>query len=307
MNEKFTIVIVTYNRLELLKECIQSAFNQTLRPYKVVVVDNASTDGTGVYLAEQEKIFDNLIVDTSPSNLGGAGGFHRGLEVASLESSDWVVLIDDDAMLCSEYLETIAKYSSLMPNVKAFSGTVMTDGVVITDHRKRIYKGWHGHEEKVSEVEYKQDSFEYDLSSFCGITIHQSIIDAIGLPMKDFFIWCDDTEYSLRIRKETSIVNINSIWLNHKTKLNSVSVSEYSSRLNWKRYYGFRNKTFTCLKYGYKAYIVKYDLRAIKHIISLKLHKKVEADICDYNLHMVMRGVLDGVKGKLGKNPKYIP
>lgn len=307
MDERFIIVIVTYNRLELLKECLQCVNSQTIAPNKVIIVDNASTDGTHEFLVNMDANQNRIIIDTSPYNLGGAGGFYRGIEIASSFQCEWIVLIDDDAMLCPDYLETIANYSRKMPNVDAFSGSVLTDGKIITDHRKRIIKGWRGHEEKVSEIEYKKDFFEYDLSSFCGITLKKSLIDKIGFPIKDFFIWYDDTEYSLRIRKESSIVNINSIWLNHKTKLVVNNVSEYMSNFNWKRYYGFRNRTFTYLKYGYRVYIIKYNLRVIKHIIMLKLRKEVDKKICNYNLHMVIRGVVDGVIGKLGKNPHYLP
>ena len=76
--EKIYVVIVTYNRLNLLIQCIAAVRDQTLAPHGIVIVDNASTDGTAEAikgLAREDKRLTHLRLE---ENGGGAGGFGFG-------------------------------------------------------------------------------------------------------------------------------------------------------------------------------------------------------------------------------------
>ncbi|NJM99442.1 MAG: glycosyltransferase family 2 protein [Phormidesmis sp. RL_2_1] len=104
----FSIVITTYNRLDLLKRAIQSALNQTV-PCQVVVVDNASTDGTQAYvrtLGEQVLYVRNAV------NSNHAGAVNAGVEAAN---GEWIKLVDDDDYLATDCVEVMAKAIALRP------------------------------------------------------------------------------------------------------------------------------------------------------------------------------------------------
>ena len=104
---KYAIVIVTYNREQLLRECVDHASNQTIRPYNIIVVDNASTDGSKEYLAhlkEQNELYDIIELQ---QNVGGAGGFKKGIERALEKDVECILMIDDDAILDRNYMERI--------------------------------------------------------------------------------------------------------------------------------------------------------------------------------------------------------
>ena len=108
MNQnKFSVVIVTYNRLNLLKECISCVLTQTLPANEIFIINNCSTDGTTDYLNDVSKTEKNIFVNHQAENLGGAGGFYVGVEQAVKGRSDWIVIIDDDAMLDKNYLLNI--------------------------------------------------------------------------------------------------------------------------------------------------------------------------------------------------------
>lgn len=308
MDTRFAVVIVTYNRLPLLQECIECVLNQTVKAKEIIIIDNASSDGTQEYLKTLDKLErPQIVIDRSSINEGGAEGFYRGINAFLQSECDWVVLIDDDAMLCAHYLEQLNCYINKMPDIKAFSGTVLTDGQIITEHRRRLLNQQVIIEKKVDLEEYELPYFTYDLTSFCGIAFAKSIIEKTGLPYKDFFIWYDDTEYSFRVRKYSRIVNINCISLNHKTIIDNDYSSEYEKRLNWKRYYGYRNKTFTLIKYGYKNYILRQNREALKKVAIIFLFGKVPKSIAFYNLKLTWRGIRDGILGRLGKNKFYLP
>ena len=75
MSDKVLNVIVTYNRLNDLKVCIENVKGQTYKNLDILVVNNGSTDGTTEYLAAQTDI--KVI---NQNNLGGAGGFYAGMK-----------------------------------------------------------------------------------------------------------------------------------------------------------------------------------------------------------------------------------
>ncbi|HEY9762694.1 MAG TPA: glycosyltransferase family 2 protein [Trichocoleus sp.] len=98
---QFSIVITTYNRLDLLKRAVDSALNQTLA-CEVVIADNASTDGTEAYA---RSLGERIIYKRNPTNLNHAGAVNAGVEAAS---GDWIKLVDDDDYLAPTCIERMS-------------------------------------------------------------------------------------------------------------------------------------------------------------------------------------------------------
>lgn len=301
---RFSVIIVTCNRLELLKECVAHASNQKKMPEKIIIINNASTDGTFEYLQEEQFQDPLYHIVNEAENLGGAGGFARGVETALTEKGDWFLLIDDDAMIAPDFLSEIGTAIEKYPECGAFTGVVETEGQLDPLHRRRRKKAGSVQMVNISEEEYKGESFELDAASFCGLVVGRKIVEKIGLPNREFFIWNDDLEYSLRIRMHSAIKNINSARLNHKTNLYS---QRNSKKYLWKDYYGFRNYFYTCRKYGSKMdCVMSYAIPRlrliywrIQHIISRKDYV--------YNLEMLSRSWKDAKHEKLGIVKEYFP
>lgn len=113
---KFSIVITTYNRLNLLKRAIDSALAQTL-PCEVVVVDDCSTDGTQVYVQERCERLSNtsekrLVYHRNSQNLGHSKSVNAGVELAT---GDWIKPLDDDDYLAPNCIEVITNAIALRP------------------------------------------------------------------------------------------------------------------------------------------------------------------------------------------------
>jgi len=116
-------IVVTYNRLPLLKECIGALLAQTRRPDEIVVINNSSTDGTEEWLHTQP-----VVVVTQP-NGGGAAGFHRGIREAYGRGADWIWLMDDDTIATPTALEHLLGAATAIDNVGyAGSKVEWTDG-----------------------------------------------------------------------------------------------------------------------------------------------------------------------------------
>jgi len=301
----FAVVVVTYNRLELLKECLECIRNQELVPNNVVIVDNNSTDGTGKYLNGVKEIIEHQwMVKHEEQNIGGAGGFHDGLKLAMETDSEWFLLIDDDAMIAPNYLSLIAESIEKHPSILAYSGTVVTENNIMIEHRRRFKKA----EVPVPIEEYKQADFEYDLCSFCGAVINRKVVNQIGYPERDFFIWYDDTEYSLRIMNVSKFLNVNNAILNHKTKIVDATSGNNVTRFNWKTYYGYRNIIYSDRKHHMLWVGIRYHLaRWLRAGISDFLNPSIDKEISKYNLQLIIDAIHDGLVGHLGINKDYRP
>lgn len=295
---KLGTIIVTYNRISLLKECIEACISQSVKFEKIFVVNNASTDGTTEYLEQLNA--ENIEIITLAENLGGAGGFYKGIELAQKHDLDYVLLIDDDAILDCNYNQEIVKYMQQDNNIFAYSGTVKTNNEIQFGHRRHLSKKFK-EIDSISE-DYDGYYFDYDLATFCGLFISVDIIRKIGLPCKDFFIWYDDTEYSLRIKQFTKIRNINNAWLKHKTSIND------NKGITWKTYYGLRNQIITIKKYFPKHILLKNILQIYKMIIGGKILRIVKKDMYYDKLSDLHKDALrDGLDNNTGKNSKYVP
>ena len=119
MDKRIACIVVTYNRKELLFNCIQHICNQSYRPETIYVIDNASTDGTLEMADKMKKIAQGLNFKyvRLEKNLGGAGGFYTGLKMAHESGKfDAYWVMDDDGipeknclkqLLCSIILSMI--------------------------------------------------------------------------------------------------------------------------------------------------------------------------------------------------------
>lgn len=246
-------VIVTYNRLEKLKDTLARALQE---PFEyVVVVNNASTDGTGEWLDAQAE--PRLHVIHSPENGGGAGGFHQGFKFAAekLPDADWLCAFDDDA-----YPEagTLEQFDALeIPDAvgSVAAAVYLPDGQISEMNRPSVNPFWHLKKFfstalkgrggfHVEDKDYERtEPMEVDASSFVGYFLRLSLIRQrnIGLPRAELFIYTDDIIYILQSRKE-GVRHWFVPWLefSHDCKTLESGVEVY--RPLWRVYYTFRNR-----------------------------------------------------------------
>lgn len=200
--EKVIAVIVTYNRLELLKECLNAVLSQTYKVHKIVLIDNASTDGT-VDLFAKGGVYDNGIIDyhKMETNLGGAGGFYEGIKIGKDMECDYVWIMDDDTIPHTDCLENLMSAKSKIDGQIGYlaSSIIGPDGepmnVPAIDMRpaKNGYPHWY---------KYLSDGIvQISRATFVSILVSYDAINKCGLPCKDYFIWGDDSEYTMRISK----------------------------------------------------------------------------------------------------------
>ena len=275
-----TAVVVTYNRLDKLKNVLSALEGQTLPPSELVVVDNASTDGTGDFLAsyvsEQHGGMPVKVISCS-ENLGGAGGFSTGMKSGYDSGSDFVWIFDDDGYPEPDALEKLIQgyngaVDELGPDVpyacsvvKFIDGSIceMNNPVPTWDWGRLLAKG--------------QNSVMVTSCSFVSVLIPRWVLESFGLPFKEYFIWFDDAEYTLRITKTCPGVQVLDSVIIHDMAFNKgVNFSMIDEKNAWKFSYGIRNQASYRLHHEGKAAYLLFCAQVCRSMKAGGVNKKLQ-------------------------------
>lgn len=296
---KITVVIVTYNRKEHLEQVLKIYDEIKYKIENLIVVNNCSSDGTYELLQnwKNEKSKYKKILINMDKNLGGSGGFYEGMKKSLELGSEWVYISDDDAYPNKNIFEVFNEFAQNndTKEIAALCSKVINNGKIDISHRRRIEaKKMFIKEENVSESEYN-DNFELHLFSYVGTLINLKYIKKYGITEKDYFIYCDDTEHSLRLSKYGKIICIPKAEVIHNVS------NEENGILTWKHYYGERNNLLTIKKhYGNRYFINEYLKSKLRVIKRLCVGKFKEAKV-------INKAIEDARKNKQGIDPIYKP
>ncbi|MGB4093985.1 MAG: glycosyltransferase [Ruminococcus flavefaciens] len=261
------VVLVTFNRLDKLKVALDKYDKQTFVPEYILVVDNHSNDGTKEYLEQWvgEEAAYKKYVHTLSSNTGGAGGFYKGMEEAVKLDAEWIWLSDDDAYPRPDCIANLMKFydkqsADEKKGIVALCSTVYNMGEIHKQHRNHLSLTTFKCKIYSTELhEYKKEAFKVEIFSYVGAMIKKSAIEKVGFDRKEFFIYCDDQEHSIRLSKAGTIYCVTNSIIDHDTPPFN------KDEINWGRYYKKRNDLLM-RKYNFpfRYYILRYIKGYIK-------------------------------------------
>lgn len=245
-------VVVTYNRLSLLTACLQSL--RTNSPQAIIVVDNGCTDGTGEWLNTQSDL--HVI---HQQNVGGSGGFHRGMSEAIQMGADWIWCMDDDVKPHPDCLSHLLPYTS-SSGAGILAPRRLMEGKVFTNDFRRYnlrnpFASMYQDRLKGKHVDCPTTIVG---TAFEGLFVSRQIVEQIGLPNKDLFIFCDDTDFCLRAHLAGfSMLYIPEALMDKKHFFSEETWAERQQKKKWKRSYQVRNSTYLNHHYG-RNWAVRY-------------------------------------------------
>lgn len=274
-------VVVTYNRKELLAECLEAILAQTRVPDVVVLVDNASTDGTHDYVAERGLLDDpRMVYHAMKTNTGGSGGFHAGMGLAMGYDPAWVWVMDDDTIPTPGALQGLLDAHDALGQEVSFlascvfgpDGEAMNVPNISTERGPNGYLEWYRH--------LPQGAVRLLDATFVSLLIDGDAIRSCGLPCKDYFIWGDDTEYTMRIIRNFGPAYLvgSSVVCHKRFNARRLAIQEEDSpgRIAMYRYF-YRNILINKKMYQGKKQTLKFFVGALRSCaLSLKTPQRAK-------------------------------
>lgn len=295
---KVTAILVTFNRKHLVKNCLNSLLEQSKCLDEIIIVDNNSSDGTKDELISSKYISNNfsklengslqsLILKKMKnlnseckinyhlleSNIGGAGGFNYGMELAIKNGNDFIWMMDDDGHASQRCLET------LINSIKS-SKLDFINPLVINEKNYKKLSFKLGNTSDVSQIKKLADNqgiIKYDVNPFNGTLFYRSAAIRNGAIKKEMFIWGDEVEYTLRAKKNGLAYGtcVNSSFFHPEDKSNfkkflfmEIIIKPQRLEMNYYRNRGFINLRY--LKLNSHILIVKVFLY---YLFSLNLYR----------------------------------
>ena len=248
MTETVAAVVVTYNRAELLARCLDGLAEQRRRPDAVIVVDNASSDGTRELLDTRDD--PGLVTIHSEENLGGAGGFHLGVQAAYDQGFDRIWLMDDDVVPDPDCLAVLMDHSGPALTAvredlqgrlceKAATSFDLASPLAIRPKRETVEQRYGSRAAMPAEVPLHNVAFE-------GFLVKREVVAAVGLPDPGFFIFYDDVDFALRTRRAGFPI----VALRDAVLVRQLDFDQQHDTRTWKGYYMYRNLFVVHLRYG---------------------------------------------------------
>ncbi|RYX87943.1 glycosyltransferase [bacterium] len=316
--QKVCAVVVTFNRKKLLLKCIDALLNQTYKIKAIYIVDNASTDGTFEYLVDEFSGLTELNISRNLysctindiviyfhkllNNTGSGGGFYHGLKNArELNQYDLFWLMDDDGYPSKTCIEKLIPYTN-------DHDYVMPVSIDIEDHTQLSWPVKLKNKKTSRSYEALQKSWGSILNfvfPYNGSLLSKKIVDSVGYPKAELFLWGDEYEHYWRCKKNkfNPITVTNSAFYHPANKLNFEPIlfglyEVPDTDINWRFVCLIRNSTYIYWNYTNKFNII---LKGFIYTYYILLKKR---NLKKYSLYL--KCVIDGIKGNFTRHLNYI-
>ncbi|MCS7004614.1 MAG: glycosyltransferase family 2 protein [Cytophagales bacterium] len=279
---KIAAVIVTFNRLPLLQECIESLLNNTRKPDTIYVVNNGSTDGQTPQWLDTQPYLKVI----HQENVGSAGGFYTGIKRAYEDGYDWVWLMDDDGKPAPDALEKLLNAALQIPDGKVFNSIVINKNDAKKDEIVFGYNVGMNVNDMSNVMTYHSlkellatgnKIFDGGAQFFNASLIHRVVIEKVGLPDARLFIRGDEVEYLFRIQKAgfKTYTVAESIIFHPKpasvyVMLGKLKLFYYEPMNSFKLYYHIRNLIYLNRKYSISNNLIKIAAFYLKEFLFWK-------------------------------------
>ncbi len=245
---RVAVVVVTFNRADLLERMLAGLGALDRAPDAVFVVNNASTDHTREVL--ERSALAGLVPIHTTDNLGGAGGFRLGLQTAYDRGFDVMWLMDDDVVPAPDCLTRLleADGSCLIAVREDLTGRLVEKAALRFDLRNplAIRPKTASIDSTYASRAAMPASVEVENVAFEGFLVRRDVIDRIGLPDASFFIFYDDVDFAIRARRAGFAIRA----VRDAVLVRQLDFDQQHDLAGWKGYYMYRNLFVVHFRYG---------------------------------------------------------
>lgn len=240
---KTSIIIVTYNAENYIKNCLNSILKQNNKNFDVIIVDNNSKDKTLEIINNFQKKSKKIYLLKNNENLGFSKSNNIGIKFAIEKQSDYFLLLNQDTVVDKNLIKTGEKYFKTIKDAGAFSPKILikdnkkiwwigTKVFTLSDLFKNLKLGVSIHIDKEKEDYPIKEPIEVEAVSGCSLFIKKEITDKVGLLDEDFFMYGEDLDYSLRIKDSKYKLYV----IPETVVLHDVGLEGFNLKKNFKKY-----------------------------------------------------------------------
>ena len=252
MKEAFVgIVLVNYNGAADTIECIDSLIEMTYSNYKIIVVENGSSDHSLSSLRDKKKINDFELLELT-ENRGFSAGNNAGIQLALELGAEYILLLNNDTLVEPDFLKDLMMEVADIPE-----GSVRTSTILYADDKEKVWYAGGFYDLRTAKVSQagmgtpwkpiQDQSVEVSFISGCCMCIPAPVIRDVGLLDESYFLYEEDTDYCQRLQqKGIKLYYVPKAVIYHKV---SSSTSKTEKMSGTTQYYMVRNKYFFIKKY----------------------------------------------------------
>lgn len=293
MQKKIGIILVNYNGYEDTIECVKSIKKSTYRNYKIIIVDNASPDGSGNRLNDKYLNDSDIVVILNKENAGFSEGNNIGLEYIEKEKIDYILMLNNDTVVEPEFLYKLIEGARETNFEGLYSGKILyyfdKDRIWYAGGKYNYLKGTAIHEGVNENDDNKHYNMTKKMEFICGCCIFMNIdiYHQLGKLSDEYFLYAEDLDYSLTAQKlKIPMYYIPDARIYHKVSASTSKLSTLS------QYYMIRNRFHIIRKFhrNYKkisAYIFTVlwcTKRIIRHEFSIAVCRAAITDFITNNM-----------------------
>lgn len=193
-----SVIVLNYNGKRFLDECVASLQAQTFQDFELLLVDNASEDGSVAYL--QERFADQAVLIFNDRNYGFAEGNNIAIRRAK---GRFIAFLNNDTRVDPDWLQALAAAADDHPEagmfacqIRSYADPGILDSIGIALYRDGMSRG-KGRQEPIENYLIEREVFA---PSGCAALFRREVLDQIGLFDGDFFAYCEDTDLGMRAR-----------------------------------------------------------------------------------------------------------
>jgi GT2 family glycosyltransferase len=193
-----SIIVPNWNGKRTLKACLQSLGRLKYPNYEVIVVDDASTDGSAQMVSE---ILPEARLILNERNLGFAATCNKGINASK---GEYIVLFNNDAVASPSWLSELMKVMLSTPNLAVVSGPVLyhkTNIVWSAGARIDAFTGVDWHIGRGETFEHLHEIDDVDYVSGCAMVLRRSIVNKIGGFDERFFFYGEDADWNFTVKR----------------------------------------------------------------------------------------------------------
>lgn len=192
-----TVIVVTVNNLNLLRNCLKSLYTQDYKPIEIIVVDNGSDEDIQGMLSHE---FPDILRVRLDRNYGFAEGNNKGIEIAQ---GKYIALINNDAVAAPQWISSLVSTAESDDKVGAVASIIIDGnrlevldsfgvGIGLDGMSRQAMRGM-----PIPHLTKPEEVLSF---SGCACLLRKEALKEVGYFDKDFFAYCEDTDLGLRMR-----------------------------------------------------------------------------------------------------------